>query len=200
VDSESYLLPADTPRTIRSFSSGYSASTRSVLRSRRSHRYRLVATTNLFGDTLYDQTSMLAGGVGIAPSLNAGHEHAMAQAVHVTAPDIAGRGIANPSVLILAALNSILENSRRFGEAESAPQPLFENRSARQKAVALAYRTPQTQVAEVGRRGASQQDGAHRLETDGYGGKLRRKSCARCVGRRSLEISQTRGATQLQPC
>src|SRR5216683_730133 len=66
--------------------------------------------------------------------------------------------------------------------------------SARRKAVALAYRTPQTQVAEVGRRGTDQQDGAYRLETDGYGGKLRRKSCARRVGRRSLEISQTRGA------
>jgi hypothetical protein len=44
----------------------------------------------------------LAGGVGIAPSLNAGGEHAMAQAVHGTAPDIAGKGIANPSALILS--------------------------------------------------------------------------------------------------
>lgn len=66
------------------------------------HRYRLVATTNLFGDILSDQASRLAGGVGVAPSLNAGSEHAMAQAVHGTAPDIAGRGIANPSALILS--------------------------------------------------------------------------------------------------
>ena len=66
------------------------------------HRYRLVATTNLFGDILSDQASGLAGGVGIAPSLNAGAEHAMAQAVHGTAPDIAGKGIANPSALILS--------------------------------------------------------------------------------------------------
>jgi hypothetical protein len=65
------------------------------------HRYRLVATTNLFGDILSDQASGLTGGVGVAPSLNAGGEHAMAQAVHGTAPDIAGRGIANPSALIL---------------------------------------------------------------------------------------------------
>jgi len=65
-------------------------------------RYRLVATTNLFGDILSDQAAGLAGGVGIAPSLNAGGEHAMAQAVHGTAPDIAGRGIANPSALILS--------------------------------------------------------------------------------------------------
>jgi isocitrate/isopropylmalate dehydrogenase len=55
--------------------------------SRDPHRYRLVATSNLFGDILSDQASGLAGGVGIAPSLNAGGEHAMAQAVHGTAPD-----------------------------------------------------------------------------------------------------------------
>ncbi len=65
-------------------------------------RYRLVATTNLFGDILSDQASGLAGGVGLAPSLNAGHDHAMAQAVHGTAPDIAGKGKANPAALILS--------------------------------------------------------------------------------------------------
>jgi len=65
-------------------------------------RYRLVATTNLFGDILSDQASGLAGGVGLAPSLNAGLDHAMAQAVHGTAPDIAGKQKANPSALILS--------------------------------------------------------------------------------------------------
>jgi 3-isopropylmalate dehydrogenase len=69
---------------------------------REPHRYRLVATTNLFGDILSDQASGLAGGVGLAPSLNAGLAHAMAQAVHGTAPDIAGRRKANPSALILS--------------------------------------------------------------------------------------------------
>jgi 3-isopropylmalate dehydrogenase len=64
--------------------------------------YRLVATTNLFGDILSDQASGLAGGVGLAPSLNAGADHAMAQAVHGTAADIAGRGLANPTALILS--------------------------------------------------------------------------------------------------
>ena len=66
------------------------------------HRYKLVATTNLFGDILSDQASGLAGGVGVAPSLNAGLDHAMAQAVHGTAPDIAGKGMANPSALIFS--------------------------------------------------------------------------------------------------
>ena len=57
----------------------------------------IVATTNLFGDILSDQASCLAGRVGLAPSLNAGGDHAMAQAVHGTAPDIAGKGLANPA-------------------------------------------------------------------------------------------------------
>src|SRR5215470_5840236 len=69
---------------------------------RRHKDYRLVATTNLFGDILSDQASGLAGGVGLAASLNAGTDRAMAQAVHGTAPDIAGKGIANPAALILS--------------------------------------------------------------------------------------------------
>jgi 3-isopropylmalate dehydrogenase len=69
---------------------------------RRHKEFRLVATTNLFGDILSDQASGLAGGVGLAPSLNAGSDHAMAQAVHGTAPDIAGKGLANPAALILS--------------------------------------------------------------------------------------------------
>jgi transposase len=72
--------------------------------------------------------------------------------------------------------------------------------SAGRKAVTLADPTPQTQVAEVGCRGTGQQNGPRRLETDGYRGKLHRNSCARRLARRSLEISQTRGAAQLQPC
>lgn len=64
--------------------------------------YRLVATTNLFGDILSDQASGLAGGVGLAASLNAGSDRAMAQAVHGTAPDIADKGLANPAALILS--------------------------------------------------------------------------------------------------
>ena len=64
--------------------------------------YKLVATTNLFGDILSDQASGLAGGVGLAASLNAGDDNAMAQAVHGTAADIAGKGLANPAALILS--------------------------------------------------------------------------------------------------
>jgi homoisocitrate dehydrogenase len=57
----------------------------------------------LFGDILSDLTSVWGGGMGVAPSLNIGAEVAIAEPVHGSAPDIAGKGIANPSGSILAA-------------------------------------------------------------------------------------------------
>jgi 3-isopropylmalate dehydrogenase len=68
--------------------------------------FDVIVTTNLFGDVLSDLSAGLIGGLGLAPGLNAGHERAMAQAVHGSAPDIAGRGSANPiaSILSLAQL------------------------------------------------------------------------------------------------
>jgi len=84
---------------------------------RNARHYRLVATTNLFGDILSDQASGLAGGVGLAPSLNAGPEHAMAQAVHGTAPDIAGQGKANPAALILSTALLLRWFYQRTGRA-----------------------------------------------------------------------------------
>ncbi len=65
-------------------------------------RYDVVLTTNMFGDILSDEASELAGGLGLAPSVNAGDVHAVAQAVHGSAPDISGQGIANPTALILS--------------------------------------------------------------------------------------------------
>ncbi|HWB34993.1 MAG TPA: isocitrate/isopropylmalate family dehydrogenase [Rugosimonospora sp.] len=58
--------------------------------------FDVVVTTNMFGDILSDLAAGLTGGLGLAPSLNVGSTRAMAQAVHGSAPDIAGRGIANP--------------------------------------------------------------------------------------------------------
>ncbi len=66
-------------------------------------RYDVIVTTNLFGDILSDLISGLVGGLGLAPGANIGLGGAIFEAVHGTAPDIAGKGIANPSALILAA-------------------------------------------------------------------------------------------------
>jgi isocitrate dehydrogenase (NAD+) len=66
-------------------------------------RYDVIVTTNLFGDILSDLASGLVGGLGLAPGANIGLGGAIFEAVHGTAPDIAGKGIANPSALMLAA-------------------------------------------------------------------------------------------------
>jgi 3-isopropylmalate dehydrogenase len=65
-------------------------------------RFDVIVTTNMFGDILSDLTAELSGSLGLGGSLNAGAHHAMAQAAHGSAPDIAGRDIANPSSLILS--------------------------------------------------------------------------------------------------
>lgn len=63
----------------------------------------VVVTTNMFGDILSDLAAGLVGGLGMAPGLSAGPRHAMAQATHGSAPDIAGRGVANPYAMIVSA-------------------------------------------------------------------------------------------------
>jgi isocitrate dehydrogenase (NAD+) len=65
--------------------------------------FDVIVTTNLFGDILSDLISGLVGGLGLAPGANIGKDAAIFEAVHGTAPDIAGKGIANPGALLLAA-------------------------------------------------------------------------------------------------
>lgn len=65
-------------------------------------KYDVVVTTNLFGDILSDLAAGLVGGLGLAPGLSAGPQYAMAQATHGSAPDIAGRAIANPYAMIVS--------------------------------------------------------------------------------------------------
>ena len=62
--------------------------------------FDVLVTENMFGDILSDLTGELAGSLGIAPSINASYDRAMAQAAHGSAPDIAGRGLANPTAMI----------------------------------------------------------------------------------------------------
>jgi len=65
--------------------------------------FDVVVTTNLFGDILSDLISGLVGGLGLAPGANLGEKAAIFEAVHGTAPDIAGKGVANPGALIYAS-------------------------------------------------------------------------------------------------
>ncbi|MDQ0013590.1 isocitrate dehydrogenase (NAD+) [Variovorax boronicumulans] len=66
-------------------------------------QFDMLVTTNLFGDILSDLVAGLVGGLGMAPGANIGTDAAIFEAVHGSAPDIAGKGIANPTALLLAA-------------------------------------------------------------------------------------------------
>jgi isocitrate/isopropylmalate dehydrogenase len=65
--------------------------------------FDVIVTTNMYGDILSDEASEIAGSLGLAASLNAGDAHGVAQAQHGSAPDIAGKNVANPSSLIGSA-------------------------------------------------------------------------------------------------
>jgi isocitrate dehydrogenase (NAD+) len=69
----------------------------------RPEAYDVIVTTNLFGDILSDEISGLVGGLGLAPGANIGSKAAIFEAVHGTAPDLAGKNVANPSALTFAA-------------------------------------------------------------------------------------------------
>jgi len=66
-------------------------------------QFDIILTTNMFGDILSDEIAGLVGGLGLAPGGNIGEKVAIFEAVHGTAPDIAGKGIANPTALYLAS-------------------------------------------------------------------------------------------------
>jgi isocitrate dehydrogenase (NAD+) len=66
-------------------------------------QFDLIVTTNLFGDILSDEMAGLVGGLGMAPAANIGVDAAIFEAVHGSAPDLAGKGVANPVGLLLAA-------------------------------------------------------------------------------------------------
>jgi isocitrate dehydrogenase (NAD+) len=66
-------------------------------------QFDMLVTTNLFGDILSDLVAGLVGGLGMTPGANIGADAAIFEAVHGSAPDIAGKGVANPTALLLAA-------------------------------------------------------------------------------------------------
>jgi isocitrate dehydrogenase (NAD+) len=70
--------------------------------------FDVMVMENLFGDIVSDLTAGLVGGLGLAPSANIGQGVAVFEAVHGTAPDIAGKGVANPTALILSAVLMLL--------------------------------------------------------------------------------------------
>lgn len=80
------------------------------------HQFDMLLLTNLYGDILSDQAAGLVGGLGVVPSANIGNEAALFEAVHGSAPDIAGKGWANPTAVLLSGV-MMLEH---LGEKEAA--------------------------------------------------------------------------------
>jgi 3-isopropylmalate dehydrogenase len=79
-------------------------------------RFDVIVTTNMFGDILSDMTAELSGSIGLGGSVNAGFHHAMAQAAHGSAPDIAGKDRANPFSLILSLAQLLDWHGDRRGQ------------------------------------------------------------------------------------
>lgn len=79
-------------------------------------KFDVLVTTNMFGDILSDEAAGLVGGLGMAPSANIGEKNAIFEPVHGSAPDIAGKGIANPMAMILSA-SMMLEWLGEYDEA-----------------------------------------------------------------------------------
>lgn len=103
-------------------------------------RFDVLLCTNMFGDILSDLAAELSGGLGLAGSLNAGETHAVAQAQHGSAPDIAEQDRANPSSLILSAAMLL----RHRGEIRAA--------DTIEAAVTTALSRPETRTADLGGR------------------------------------------------
>ncbi len=90
----------------------------------RPEQYDIILTENLYGDILSDLCAGLVGGLGLAPAANLGEKIAVFEAVHGTAPDIAGKNIANPTALLLAAC-LMLEHLGKNTAAEHIRAALF---------------------------------------------------------------------------
>jgi 3-isopropylmalate dehydrogenase len=107
----------------------------------RPQTFDVVVTTNMFGDILSDEAAGLVGGLGMAPGLCAGPRYGMAQATHGSAPDIAGRHIANPYAMIMSAQMLLAW----LGERKSDGQAMVAARDIeRGVAAVLAERTAVT--------------------------------------------------------
>lgn len=108
-------------------------------------RFDVIVTTNMFGDILSDEASELTGSLGLGGAINAGSDRCVAQAQHGSAPDIAGRGVANPASLILSAGMLLDWLGRRHGRAD-----LCQAAARLSRAVDTALLDPATRTRDVG--------------------------------------------------
>src|SRR5690606_41842839 len=118
-------------------------------------RHHIIFTPNTFVGFLSNEAAALSGGLGLAAALNAGYRHAIANAGHGSAPDIAGKGIANPSGMILSVAMllewlGVRHGKPGYGEASRAIEG----------AVDAALMDDAVRTGDLGGRGGTQQFGA----------------------------------------
>ena len=104
----------------------------------RPETFDVLLMPNLYGDIVSDLAAGLVGGLGTVPGANIGEKHAVFEAVHGSAPDIAGKGIANPTALMLSAVMML----RHLGEVDASTRL--------QAAVELVYREGKCLTSDVG--------------------------------------------------
>jgi isocitrate dehydrogenase (NAD+) len=104
----------------------------------RPESFDILLLPNLYGDIVSDLAAGLVGGLGIVPGANMGESHAVFEAVHGSAPDIAGQGKANPTAVMLSAVMMLIH----FGEQEAAHRL--------QSAIESTYREGRHLTADVG--------------------------------------------------
>ncbi len=110
-------------------------------------QYDVLVTENMFGDILSDLIAALVGGMGMAPSGDIGDAHALFQPAHGTAPDIAGKGIANPTAALLSAALMLDWLGQRHGDAT-----LCDGARAIERAVQAAFESGTVRPHEFGGR------------------------------------------------
>ena len=98
-------------------------------------QFDVIVTGNLFGDILSDEAAVLSGSIGMLPSASIGKSTSLYEPIHGSAPDIAGKGIANPLATILSAA-MLLRYSLDEQEAATCIEQAVD------KALAKGYRTP----------------------------------------------------------
>jgi isocitrate dehydrogenase (NAD+) len=111
----------------------------------RPETFDILLMPNLYGDIVSDLAAGLVGGLGIVPGANMGDEHAVFEAVHGSAPDIAGKGIANPTALMLSAVMML----RHIGEVDASMRL--------QSAVEAVYAEAKCTTSDVGGAGSTTQ-------------------------------------------
>jgi isocitrate dehydrogenase (NAD+) len=91
------------------------------------HQFDMLLLTNLYGDIMSDLAAGLVGGLGVVPSANIGEREALFEAVHGTAPDLAGKGIANPTALLMSAILMLdhLEEHETARRVENALRQVY---------------------------------------------------------------------------